>query len=373
LRRLDCPPGTGAAQRQAEQALQTATNLFEQALEAARRPHFQIGGGVSSIRDIQVGNGNFNSDLNATGPAFQGELSVPIPGGFLAGNMFQARFFYFNGNASTNLNGIPGTFLQANGDNQPIPLPGSGLTDIDITRLGGELRFPFADQAAKYRRAMNWGYLEVNEIGRRIGLEPDAGLGFERITYDSETSVRIAGLNFHASDQRTTETDRLYVFGGLRAEMPVPFLPPPGAPTVFVFGRGQINFDSVRGTAVYDTAQVGVFQERLQHEFSRSVVTFGGQIGAGVAQHFANGGRFEIKGAIGSLPLHELKFHPGQPATLEHSNHLNVTAGAAVNIPLDVAPVQRLSNQRQQLMPTYRTILEPYSGTARGVPQSLQR
>jgi hypothetical protein len=101
-----------------------------------------------------------------------------------------------------------------------------------------------------------------------------------------------------------------------------------------VFGGVRVNFDQVRGTAVYDTAQVGVFSEVLHHEFSRNAVTFGGHGGGGVAWTTRNGGRLELKATVASVPLHQLNFHPGQPATLEHSNHLNVTAQAALNIPL---------------------------------------
>lgn len=306
--------------QQVRQALQAAKRIAEQVLETTRGPYLQIGGGVSSTQGIKVGNGNFNTDLNATGPKFEAGLSVPLPPGtFAPRSTFQARFFYFNGNGSTNLSGNAGTFLQANGLNQPINLNVTGETSTDLTHVGGEAVMLF----------------DIGNPMRHFGaiFSPLFGAGFERITLDTQTSVNIASLNFHTSDSRTTATDRLFITGGLQAEFPAlgHF---PGGPTVIVFGNGRINFDQVTGTAVYDTGQLFVFQEFLRNEFSRNVITFGGQVGTGVAWNFANGGRFEIKGSIGSVPLHELKFHPGRPATLEHSNHLNVTGGASLNIPI---------------------------------------
>jgi hypothetical protein len=173
------------------------------------RPYFQIGGGVSSTQDIQVGNGNFNTKLDATGAQFDGTLSVPMPPGVFGPNStFQARFYVFNGNGSTNLSGIPGTFLQANGD-------------------------------------------------------------------------------------------------------------------------------------------------------SRNTVTFGGRIGGGLAYTVLNGGRLELKAAVASVPLHELRFHAGQMATIEPRNYLNVTAGGSLTIPFSfgnaprpfpgVAPLRDSLRRQQRL------------------------
>jgi hypothetical protein len=280
--------------------------------------NFHIGGGVSSTQGIQVGNGNFNTDLNATGPAVEAGVSVPLPPGtFGPRSTFQGRFFYFNGDGSTNLNGNAGTFLQANGLNQPINLNATGKTSTDLTHVGGEVLLR-SDHPLHHFGAI---------------FSPLFGAGFERVTMDTNTTANIAPLNFFASDSRTTVTDRLFITGGLQAEFPAlgNF---PGAPTIVVFGNGRINFDHVTGTARYHTRQAFVFEEFLQNQFSRNVVTFGGEAGAGLGWNFANGGRFQIKGSVGSVPLHELKFHAGQPATLEHSNHLNLAGGASLNIPL---------------------------------------
>lgn len=301
---LDCPPQS-AALAGTTGGLATAARILIEA-------------GGSSTQDIKVGNGNFNSKTDASGPDVKATLSVPIPNGFVPFSTFKARFYGSSGTGSSALSGNAGTFLQADGNNQPINLNiTGGRSTTELTQIGGEGLF------SSDHPLVHFGMI----------FSPLFGAGFERVTLDTQTSLQIAPLNFYASDTRETVTDRLFITVGLQADMP-PFNDLPGAPRIFVFGNVRVNFDRVTGTASYDTAQTGVFMESLRHEFSRSIVTYGGGGGGGVAWTFANGGRLELKGAVSSVPLHELVFHPGLPATLEHSQHLNISAGAALTIPL---------------------------------------
>jgi hypothetical protein len=321
LRKLDCPPGTGAAQRQAEQAVQTAQQIAQQALQAAQKPQMQVGGGVSSTQGIQVGNGNFNTDLNATGPKFDATISVPIPGGLVPNSTFEGRFYGFRGSGSQDLSGNAGIWDQANGAVQVINLEiSSGETRVEMTQVGGEARLKFkVAESAPPTPAQRFFF----------SYTPFVGAGFERTTLDTETSVIITPFSFSSLDARTTVTDTIFISGGLQVDTPPLF---PGGPVIFVFGSGRINFDSVTGTAVYATQGIG-FSELLHNEFSRNAVTFGGQGGIGVLQELPNSAFLKFVATVASQPVHELVFHSGQPATLEDSQHLRTELAAMLVVP----------------------------------------
>jgi hypothetical protein len=310
------PPSTNPAH-------QAQFNLIRQILEQSPvGPYMQFGAGGTFWDDIQVGNGNFNTDLNATGPKFDATLSVPIPGGLVPNSTFEARFYGFRGSGSQDLSGNAGIFNQANGGVQVINLPiTSGETRVEMTQVGGEARLKFKVLDAAPPTPAQRVFFSYT---------PFVGAGFERATLDTQTLIDIVPFNFRTSDARTTVTDTVFISGGLQVDSPPVF---PGGPVIFVFGSGRINFDSVTGMTVYDTQGIG-FHEILHNQFSRNVVTFGGEAGIGVLQQLPNNSAFlRFVASVASQPLHEIVFHPGQPATLEDSQHLRAELAAMLVVP----------------------------------------
>jgi hypothetical protein len=310
---------------------------------------FDVAGSVSSTQNIQVGNGNFNDRFDATGPRFDGTLSAPLAEGFLGANTFQARVRVSQGSDSQNLSGNAGTFVQANGQTQPINLDiSSGVSSSELMHWGAEALFLY----------QQW----LGVFG--FAVSPLFGVGFEHINLQTRTSVDIAGLNFRASDMRTVKTNTASLIVGVIIENPVlPLRGRDGAAdgglSTFLELRGNMNFNWADAMAIYDTAQVGVFAELLRNRFSANTITWGGSIGAGVGYTAPNGSRWAIKAEVASVPVHELRFHAGQMANIEYRSLLDVTVGGKVTIPFrtgapwpfrGVAPIRDYLRQRERMV-----------------------
>lgn len=317
LRRLDCPPRT-AVQRQAEQAVQTATQLAEQAQQRAAQ--LQLGAGASSTNGLTTRNGGLGVEQSATGPSEEFIIQFGNWGSISPEVAFSASH---GSGTRTQSNVFGGVLNQWNGGTQDTSGAGNASyarSNVETTQVDAELLF-----------GIEHALLPDFVVRERAGTwRPFLGVGYGHFRLKTNLFARWQPIDFNVNSSSTTEVNRGSFIAGFSSRIPI-------SDNSFFFWefKGRANVDSVTASGSYLSTQFGSpLGPAANGSDSKTAFTLGARVTGGLGWNLAGGARLEARTFVASDPVPQFKAHFGRTATIEYGNQLTAGGGLNLRVPL---------------------------------------